>query len=43
MDHLSELFLKLKLGVEETKGLDLGDVDTAINALQSNNGEIISC
>ncbi|KAJ7373122.1 Rap1 GTPase-GDP dissociation stimulator 1 [Desmophyllum pertusum] len=37
MDHLSELFLKLKLGVEETKGLDLGDVDTAINALQSNN------
>ncbi|KAJ7373112.1 Rap1 GTPase-GDP dissociation stimulator 1 [Desmophyllum pertusum] len=39
MDHLSELFLKLKLGVEETKGLDLGDVDTAISALQSNNEE----
>ena len=43
MNHLSELFEKLKLTAEETKGLDLGAVDGIISVLQANNGEEISC
>ncbi|KAL9957921.1 hypothetical protein ACROYT_G034877 [Oculina patagonica] len=37
MNRLSELFEKLKLSVEETKGFDVGAADTIISALQSNN------
>lgn len=43
MNRLSELFEKLKLSAEETKGLDVGAVDAIIKALQANNGEEISC
>ena len=43
MNRLSELFVKLKLSVEETKGLDVGAVEAIISALQANNGEEISC
>lgn len=37
MNRLSELFVKLKLSVEETKGLDVGAVEAIISALQANN------
>lgn len=37
MNRLSELFVKLKLGVEETKGLDVEAVEAITSALQANN------
>ena len=43
MNHLSELFEKLKLNAEETKILDVGAVEAIIGALQANNGEEICC
>ena len=43
MNRLSELFEKLKLSAEETKGLDDGAVEAIISALQANNGEEIFC
>ena len=43
MNRLSELFVKLKLSVAETKGLDVGAVEAIISSLQANNGEEISC
>ena len=41
MNHICELFEKLKLDVGETKKLDLGVVDSIFSALQKKNGEII--
>jgi len=43
MNRLSEHFEKLKLGAEESRGLDMGAVEAIINALQANNGKDISC
>lgn len=37
MNRVSELFEKLKINAEETKGLDVGAVEAIINALQENN------
>lgn len=37
MNRLSELFVKLKLGVEETKGLDVEAVEAITSVLQANN------
>ena len=43
MKELCELFDKLKLDTEQTKELDLGAADSVISALQSKEGEAISC
>ena len=41
MNHICELFEKLKLDVGETKKLDLGVVDSIFSALQKKNGKTI--